>query len=614
MQQTLKTTHFFKFPPQPGLLFFLLFCSLTGFSQQAWKGTVYDAKSHDPVPFATLKLLGKDGGMIANEDGRYYLPAGVFLKSDSVLVSSVGYVSRRIAVRSLKDSANIGLTPMVYDLKEVNIVAKGQPDYLYQMVWNICQKYRKADEKTFTKAYFSFLSECNYEPLEIIEAYCNATVSCGDGLTQLTPKNGRIGLTLRNFWSLNTTDILKHLFPFTNGGHYTIPLSAGNFSYHSFKQLYYVNLVKHSGEGLNMNYVLRLVPKSDSGKLFESTIYLNEHENTIDRIDYTVKNIDFYYLRAQIRGDRVDSVNLAWSVTFDNSNKELPKISRMSLDYSLLYIEQTDNRTTRLSANAELIFYDVNKPYLNTLGYLGDQPNDYQRIMSIPYDSVFWMYPGVTPESKKQSRIRDFFRSNGVLLNYGSGLNKFVRSVYLPWTPDRNLEFYELGTAPPASKTTYIPARSPRTEQKRGSQILGIILINPVDINDSLHLSSATLVNARASFMSERQSYRATAFINIIFDMYELKRREIINRFHAMKYGTQTSWNEFKDLYEKELVNLQDSLQHLNHETWEGTNVDMIRVWYEHVSAKLGVKRTALIQRMMVEDQEKKKSKKHKTK
>ncbi len=81
-----------------------------------------------------------------------------------------------------------------------------------------------------------------------------------------------------------------------------------------------------------------------------------------------------------------------------------------------------------------------------------------------------------------------------------------------------------------------------------------------------------------------------------------------------MKYGTQTSWNEFKDLYEKELVNLQDSLQHLNHETWEGTNVDMIRVWYEHVSAKLGVKRTALIQRMMVEDQEKKKSKKHKTK
>ena len=595
------------------VIYFLLVCSLTALSQQAYKGLVYDTKTGGPVPFATLRLVGKDGGMIANEDGRYYLPAGVFMKTDTVMVSCVGYQSRKILIRSLRDTSNIGLKPMIYDLKEVNIVAKGQPDYLYRMVYDICQKYRKTDEKIYSKAYFSFLSECNYEPLEIIEAYCNASVSCGDGISQLTPKNGRIGLTLRNFWSLNTTDILKHLLPFTNGGHYTIPLSAGNLSYHHFKQLYYVNLVKHSGEGSNVNYVLRLVPKGDSVKLFESTVYLNEHDNTIEKIEYSARNLDFYYLRAQVHGDRVDSVNLSWLVSFDNTDNKNPKISRMSLDYSLLYIEQTDNLTTRLSANAELIFYDYNKPYLNSLGYTGDQPNDYQRIMSIPYDSIFWIYPGVTPESKKQSRFRDFFRSNGVLLNYNSGLNKFVRSVYLPWTSERNLEFYELGTAPPASKTTYIPAISGKTDQRRGSQILGIILINPVDINDSLHISSATLVNARASFMSERQSYRTTAVINIIFDLYELKRREIVNRFHSMKYGSEKSWNEFKDLYEKELVNLQDSIRLFYNETWEGTNVEMIRLWYDHVSAELGVKRTDLIRRMMVEDQDKKKRKKPKS-
>jgi len=595
------------------LILLLIICSLTAFSQQAYKGVVFDTKTRDPVPFATLRLLGKEGGMIANEDGRYYLPAVIFLKTDTILVSSVGYVSRKVAVRSLRDSANIGLKPMVYTLKEVSVVAKGQPDYLYRMVYDICQKYRKADDELFSKAYFSFLSECNYEPLEIIEAYCNASVSCADGIKALTPKNGRIGLTLKNFWSLNTTDIFRHLFPFTSGGHYTIPLSAGNFSYHNFKQLYYVNLVKYSGEGRNINYVLRLVPKSDSVKLFESTIYLNEHDNTIERIDYSVHDIDFFYLRAQVRGDRVDSVNLAWSVSFDNTDKERPKISRMSLDYSLLYIELTNNRITSLSANAELIFYDFNKPYLLTLGYLGDQPNDYQRIMSIPYDSVFWMYPGVTPESRKQSRFRDFFRSNGVLLNYGAGLNKFVRSVYLPWTSDRNLEFYELGMAPPVSKTTYIPTGPGRNDAKKGSQILGIILINPVDINDSLHLNSGTFVNARASFMSERQSYRATAFINLIFDMYELKRREIIRRFHVMKYGSRVSWNEFKDLYEKELINLDDSIRLLYHESWDGTNVEMIRVWYEHISKKLGVQRTALIQRMIIEDEDKKKRKKTKS-
>ena len=591
---------------------FLIIFPLAVYSQQAYRGTVYDIKTRDPVPFATIRLIGKEVGMIANEDGKYYLRTDVFLKTDTVMISCVGYTSRKIPVRVLKDSSNIGLKPMIYDLKEVNIVAKGQPDYLYRLFYDACQKYRKTDEKLFTKAYFSFLSECNYEPLEIIEAYCNASVSTGDGISQLTPKNGRIGLTLRNFWSLNTTDIIRHLLPFTNGGHYTIPLSAGNLSYHHFKQLYYVNLVKHSGGGINENYVLRLVPKSDSIRLFESTVYLNENDNTIDRIDYSVKNIDFYYLRAQVHGDRVDSVNLAWSVTFDNSDKEHPRISRISLDYSLQYIEKLNHRMTRLSANAELIFYDFNKPYLNTLGYPGDQPNDYQKIMSIPYDSVFWMYPGVTPESKKQTKFRDFFRSNGVLLNYSPGLNYFVRSAYLPWTADRNLEFYELGTAPPVSKNVYIPAGPGRTEPHKGSQILGIILINPVEISDSLHISSATMVNARGSYMNERQSYRATAFINVIFDLYELKRREIVNRFHSMKYGSLASWNGFKELYEKESGNLQDSIQLFYRESWEGTNVEMIQTWYDHVSSKLGIQRTALMQRMMVEYQDKNKRRKQK--
>jgi hypothetical protein len=502
---------------------------------------------------------------------------------------------------------------MIYDLREVNIVAKGHPDYLYRMFYDACQKYRKIDEKLSAKAYFSFLSECNHEPLEIIEAYCNAVVSAGEGISQLTPKNGRIGLTLRNFWSLNTTDILKHLLPFTNEGHYTVPLSAGNLSYHRLKELYYVNLVKYTGESNNRNYILRLVPKSDSIKLFETIVYINEADNTIERIEYAVRNIDFYYLRPQIPGDRVDSVCLSWTVTYDNFDKEHPKTSRMSLDYSLVYIEKLNNRMTSLSANAELIFYDYNRPYLNTLGYLGDQPNDYQRIMSIPYDSLFWMYPGITPESKKQSKFRDFFRSNGVLLNYVRGLNSFVRSAYLPWAADRNLEFYELGKAPPVSKTVYIPTGPGRTEPRKGSQILGIILINPVEINDSLHISSVTLVNARGSYMNERQSYRATAYINIIFDLYELKRREIVNRFHCMKYGSLTPWNGFKDLYEKELKNVQDSIQLFNRESWEGTNVEMIVKWYEHVSAKLGIQRTALIQRMIVEDQEKKKKRKPKS-
>lgn len=582
-------------------------------SQQAYKGTVYDVKTREHIPYATIRLAGKEGGMIANEDGRYYLPTNVFLKTDTAVFSCVGYKTRKIAVRALKDSVSLGLDPVIYDLKEVSVKAKGQADYLYHLFFDACQKYRKAEDKQFTKAYFSFMSECNNEPLEIIESYCNAVVSTGNGISVLNPKNGRIGLTLRNFWSLNTTDIIRHLLPFTPGGHYTVPQSAGNLSYHHLKQLYNIFLVKHSSEGQVNRFILRMIPKSDSISLFESLVYLNENDYTIDRIDYSVNNVDFYYLRAQVHGDRVDSANIAWSVTFDNSDKEHPHTSRISLDYSLQYIEKANDKITRLSANAELIFYDFDKPYLNTLGYLGDQPNDYQRIMSIPYDSVFWMYPGVTPESRKQAEFKSFFRTNGVLLNYSPGLNKFVRSAYIPWTSERNLELYEIGGPPVGSKTVYIPTTAGHTEQRKSSQIVGIILINPVEINDSLHISSATMVNARSSTYSEHPSNSGTAFVNLIFDMYELKKREIVNSFHMMKYGSQTSWNDFKDHYEKELGNLQDSIQLLYRESWDGTNVEMIKNWYDHISPKLGIQRDALIQRMLTEDREMKKRKKKKS-
>ena len=68
------------------IICFLIFCPLIAFPQQAYKGMVYDAKTRENIPFATIKLAGKEGGMIANEDGRYYLPANVFLKNGKAIV------------------------------------------------------------------------------------------------------------------------------------------------------------------------------------------------------------------------------------------------------------------------------------------------------------------------------------------------------------------------------------------------------------------------------------------------------------------------------------------------------------------------------------------------
>jgi hypothetical protein len=77
-----------------------------------------------------------------------------------------------------------------------------------------------------------------------------------------------------------------------------------------------------------------------------------------------------------------------------------------------------------------------------------------------------------------------------------------------------------------------------------------------------------------------------------------------------MKSGSKTSWNDFRERYENDIGSLQDSIQLLYRESWDGTNSEMIKTWYDHISPRLGVQRTALIQRMLTEDQEKNKRKK----
>jgi len=81
-------------------LLFLLAGLLIGLSGQLRAQTTYsitglvtDAKNGEPVPFASVALVGKRVGTITDEKGRYTLRTNVL--SDSLVVSSMGYANTR---------------------------------------------------------------------------------------------------------------------------------------------------------------------------------------------------------------------------------------------------------------------------------------------------------------------------------------------------------------------------------------------------------------------------------------------------------------------------------------------------------------------------------------
>jgi len=95
-------------------------------------GTVIDARTQLPVPFATLAVPGRPGGAVSNIEGRFQLtlPAG----ADSIQVQALGYAPLRLAVAGLPPL--LRLQPQSYTLQEVVVTALNPTTLLRQAVRN----------------------------------------------------------------------------------------------------------------------------------------------------------------------------------------------------------------------------------------------------------------------------------------------------------------------------------------------------------------------------------------------------------------------------------------------------------------------------------------------
>ena len=91
------------------------------------RGTLLDASSKDPVPYASIGLIGKNSGSISNLSGHFLLKTGTESIEDSIGVWSLGYQNYMAPVFSLIGKDNtIYLSPEYISIQEV-IIRKTDP-------------------------------------------------------------------------------------------------------------------------------------------------------------------------------------------------------------------------------------------------------------------------------------------------------------------------------------------------------------------------------------------------------------------------------------------------------------------------------------------------------
>jgi len=162
---------------------FFVFLSLSA-SAQTISATVVDAKTGEPIPFATLET-GKNQGVITNEEGVFTVIVDrIKSPNDSIYISSMGYEKKGITYDASQESI-IQLNPQAFELQSVfvsnqnlsaeEIVEKVKENLTKNYTVEVSRKkifFRQSDFNRMEKVDFGFqkstIEELNKELIDSI--------------------------------------------------------------------------------------------------------------------------------------------------------------------------------------------------------------------------------------------------------------------------------------------------------------------------------------------------------------------------------------------------------------------------------------------------------------
>lgn len=109
------------------ILLLIVLVSFNSFSQSELTGKVSDFMTFEPIESASVYVQNTTIGTITNVDGKFSLRVPKENQSDTLVISSIGYKSYKMAVTDYKNGSDISLEEDIAPLDEVVVVADTRP-------------------------------------------------------------------------------------------------------------------------------------------------------------------------------------------------------------------------------------------------------------------------------------------------------------------------------------------------------------------------------------------------------------------------------------------------------------------------------------------------------
>ena len=151
-------THHYTFTMKKTLLQLALAClllsSFSGLTQnkRLISGTVLNASTKEPLPYATVALKKQMIGIVTNEEGRFDLYIPDDAQEDTLLISYFGFKHGLIALNSIRSPLEIKLQSSAVELQEV-VVRPSPPEHYIRLAMRyVSRNYPKTPFQT--EAYY----------------------------------------------------------------------------------------------------------------------------------------------------------------------------------------------------------------------------------------------------------------------------------------------------------------------------------------------------------------------------------------------------------------------------------------------------------------------------
>jgi len=288
------------------------------------EGTITDAESGEPLPFATIGIMSKGRGTITNGAGEFGLKITRECLDDSLKVSYLGYYDRQIPVRqAINDIFNIKMIREYISIPEIIIKNQAPQEIMRKAYNNISDNYgnTSAGLTGFYREAVMNKSELQIYSEAILQIYKSSYtgISLGDQIKVIkSRKIENIGrkdtLTVRLKAGLGSSLILdgaRNPFDF---------LVPENYSQYDYRMTDIVTVGDESA------YVIEFVQKPEIDiPLFKGLIYINTYSYAIEQAEFELNSAYIQkskedYISYQSKGYSMWPVSVKYRVSYREIN------------------------------------------------------------------------------------------------------------------------------------------------------------------------------------------------------------------------------------------------------------------------------------------------------